>query len=418
MKIVLICNAYPPEFVGGTELVVASQAKALMAAGHEVRVICGSEERREDFRPWIQDVDGVEVLRIAKTRVERSQAHWQFARMVRIVDEAMLDCDIAHVHHWASLSGDLVRRLARKHSVVLSLHDYYASCPRFFRTPLAGLHCPTSRPTEDCAKCVDPLVGQHGPGEVLARLNQRWSNFRAELQEARYVIVPSEHLRGALACQMDIETSHWQLIPHGLCQDLQRLPRRTSDDQPLTVISFGNRSSVKGTLDLVHAMAAMPEGSARLILPGSEVEAGFDDQLRAAAGHLELELSGRYDSSDLERYAAAADLAAFPSRAEESYGLVIEEALALGLPTWVSDRGALGEVLTNTVGRGALPGGVLPAENPSAWTRLLNELVQNPQKLQDARNLVPQRQKPGQHAVATQLELYQSILDGLPSSNH
>ena len=68
MRIALVCNAYPPEFAGGTEHVVAAQARALMAAGHSVRVICGSALHAGDYRPRIEFVDGVEVQRIAKTR--------------------------------------------------------------------------------------------------------------------------------------------------------------------------------------------------------------------------------------------------------------------------------------------------------------------------------------------------------------
>jgi glycosyltransferase involved in cell wall biosynthesis len=237
------------------------------------------------------------------------------------------------------------------------------------------------------------------------------------LEAAHQVITPSEHLRGALARQMDISNEDWEVLPHGLCQAVGEVQKNEEHEGPLTVLSFGNRSAVKGTLDLVQAMAALPAGSARLIMPGSEVEEGFDDLLRAAAGDLELELPGRYSAEDLPLYAARADLAAFPSRAEESYGLVIEEALAMGLPVWVSDRGALPEVLTRAAGSGPLPGGILPAEDPAAWTRALEKLVEEPQRLEDARASIPKQPKPAVQAVQRQLEIYAKILDVLPAKD-
>lgn len=412
MKIALVCNAYPPEFVGGTELVVAAQAQALVEAGHEVRVVCGSQEQRNGFRPFTETVEGVEVIRIVKTKVESSSAHWQFARMVRVVSEAVDGFDLVHVHHWASISGDLVRRLSRTHPVVLTLHDYYASCPRFFRSPPGGVACPTSRPTSSCVQCVAPLIGDQLPADIQQRLTERWKNFRAEISDARYVISPSRSLAVALGRQMELDSSNWQVIPHGLCQELAPVTRGSRTAGPLTILSFGNRSEVKGTLELVRAAALAEPGTVRLILPGAEVQPGFDDELRAAAGNLELELPGRYNSEDLRGYAARSDMAAFPSRAEESYGLVVEEALALGLPTWVSDRGALPEVLANMAGRGPLPGGILPAESPESWAQLFRELVKHPERLQDAASAVPDQTQPAERATELTLELYESILGG------
>ena len=65
------------------------------------------------FNPQLELVEGIEVQRIPKTRVESSTLHWRFARITRVVEEATRGFDLIHVHHWSSLSGDLVRRLSR-----------------------------------------------------------------------------------------------------------------------------------------------------------------------------------------------------------------------------------------------------------------------------------------------------------------
>jgi glycosyltransferase involved in cell wall biosynthesis len=411
LRIALVCNAYPPEFVGGTELVVAAQAKELQYAGHEVRVICGTHAGRAGDLPSTEFVDGVEVMRIDLTADERSSAHWQRERVVRVIGEAVTGSDVVHVHHWSRTSGNLVQVLARDHPVVLTLHDYFASCPRFFRAPAPGITCPSTRPTENCVRCVSPQVGEQAPGVLQPLLTDRWTSFRAELLAAHSVIAPSRSLAIAMADQMEVDGSQWRVIPHGVCRVLTAMPRNSAPaGEPLTVLSFGNRSELKGTLDLVRAAAGTEPGTVRLILAGCEVQAGFDAELRAAAGELELELIGRYDSEELALLAARSDLAAFPSRALESYGLVLEEALALGLPTWVSDRGALPEVLAGTVGSGPLPGGVLPAECPAAWTQLFHELANSPRKLQDAARCVPKQNKLAGRAIQQQLEIYNTIL--------
>lgn len=416
MKITLLCNAYPPEFLGGTELVVRAQAQEFQRAGHDVRVICGGSSRGAGLQPYRDVQEGIEVLRIPKTAVESTTAHWQFARIIRLVEEVLRPDEVVHVHHWAGLSGDLVRRIARRLPVVVTLHDSFVSCPRFFRVPLEGCECPRQRPTAQCVVCIAPLIGERSPTDVLQRLTERWKNFRAELQAADRVVSPSQQLVGALGVQMDLESADWAVIPHGLCQDLRRPAGSVREDDVLSVLSFGNRSQLKGTLDLVRAMAALPPGRARLILAGAEVEAGFDDALRQAAGDLDLELHPAYDARALMDHAARADLAAFPSRASESYGLVIEEALAMGLPVWVSDRGALPEVLTDAAGPNALPGAVLPACDPEAWTAAFQRILSSPEKLLDARHSVPVSLRKASDAAGRLLQIYAEVQARQPAS--
>jgi glycosyltransferase involved in cell wall biosynthesis len=208
---------------------------------------------------------------------------------------------------------------------------------------------------------------------------------------------------------MQLDAGAWEVVPHGLCRSLPRVAA-PAPDGVLRVLSFGNRARAKGLLDLVRALAALPPGSARLTLLGREVDPCLDEELRVAAGHLPLELHDGHDAAGLAEAAARSDLAAFPSLAAESYGLVVEEALALGLPVWVSDRGALPEVLAEAAGRWPLPGGVLPAGRPDLWTEAFRRLVARPSRLHDARALVPAEVRTVASAVERELQVYAEAL--------
>jgi len=197
------------------------------------------------------------------------------------------------------------------------------------------------------------------------------------------------------------------VVPHGLCEELsgsgldeevsqelstaRELARRTLPERegPLTVLHFGNRARIKGALDLVRAAAKLPRGSLKLILCGRELEPGLDAELQRAAGGQELVLHDQYSPRELVGLAEQADLAAFPSRAAESYGLVVDEALALGLPALVSDAGALPERLASAGHGGRFPGRVLPQGDLDAWTECLRGLVTEEGLLQDARAVLP-----------------------------
>ena len=47
MKVLLVVHGFPPELLGGTELVVATDAAALVRAGCEVVIVTGTLARSE-----------------------------------------------------------------------------------------------------------------------------------------------------------------------------------------------------------------------------------------------------------------------------------------------------------------------------------------------------------------------------------
>jgi glycosyltransferase involved in cell wall biosynthesis len=317
------------------------------------------------------------------------------------------DVDIVHVHHHGPFSSDLVRRLSERVPVVLTLHDHFVACPRSFCAPKYGAECPMDREFDECLACLKPDLPGWNKGEVLRRLHDRRASFEADLSAASEVYVPSRWLAESLERQVKLPRGRVHRLPHGLCEELisadfvgaesealsmaralARAPRARREG-PLRILHFGNRARVKGSLDLVKAVARLPKDSARLIFCGREVESGFDSELRRAAGGLEFELRGAYQPEDLVAIAAEADIAAFPSLAAESYGLVVDEALALGLPTLVSDAGALPERLAAAGHGGRFPGRVLPAGDQEAWAACIHGLVVDERLLQDAHAVLP-----------------------------
>jgi glycosyltransferase involved in cell wall biosynthesis len=78
---------------------------------------------------------------------------------------------------------------------------------------------------------------------------------------------------------------------------------------------------------------------------------------------------GTRTSSDLDRSYVAADLVVLASRAE-TYGMVITEALAHGLPVVATDVGGLTEALGYGED-GMLPGVLVPPDDPVALAAAL-----------------------------------------------
>jgi glycosyltransferase involved in cell wall biosynthesis len=92
------------------------------------------------------------------------------------------------------------------------------------------------------------------------------------------------------------------------------------------------------------------------------VEAGLQEQVR---------FLGPRTGAELERCYAGADLMVLASRAE-TYGMVITEALARGLPVVAADVGGVPEALGRSAD-GARPGLLVPPDDPAALGTALRE---------------------------------------------
>ena len=403
MKLVLLSSNYPPHFEGGTERVVRAQARELAALGHEVSIVAGAEflHRGEDVERT--EVDGLPVAFIPRLDSEHFDIDYARPRIVDLVLKETDGADWVHVHHWFPTGVELVRPLSQHHSVAITFHDLFATCPRFFRSSVvAGLGCPDRGDFEPCLECVASDIPD-GRSEDQLRSNfvARARAFDAEVRAANCLIAPSQSHARRVAQLFGLKREQLEVVQHGLCESIERAPRQSTWDgsRPLRVLHPGHRTSSKGTRDLVEALAALPAGQVELVLAGSEVEAGFDAELAKAAAGLKLQLRPKYAQSELGELFGSADLVALPSRAIESYGLVLDEAHATGLPVWVSDRGALPERV-NGAGR------VLPAEDPGAWTKAFEELLREPAEYARELAALPETMPTAEQAAIRLTELY------------
>jgi glycosyltransferase involved in cell wall biosynthesis len=130
----------------------------------------------------------------------------------------------------------------------------------------------------------------------------------------------------------------------------------------------------KGHDVLLDALAALTELPWRCRCVGSlDRDAAFAEglRLRAARGGLgeRIAFPGPAAGAALDRSYAGADLLVLPSRAE-TYGMVVTEALARGLPVVAAGVGGVPEALGHGAG-GARPGVLVPPGDPTALAAAL-----------------------------------------------
>ncbi|SEB68127.1 Glycosyl transferases group 1 [Nocardioides exalbidus] len=168
----------------------------------------------------------------------------------------------------------------------------------------------------------------------LPRSRAQWAALAAARIGADHVLAPSSFLtsriRGARVC------ANWT----------EQVERRQRPDGLRRVGFMGRLATDKGVDLVARAMtSAVLPSDLELVVAGDDRWVP-DEQRLPVAESLEaigdrVRRLGRVTPAD---FFAQADIAVFPSRAPESFGLVVAEAMGAGMPFVISDAGALPEV--------------------------------------------------------------------------
>lgn len=406
MKVALVCPNFPPEFTGGTELVGRALAKALEQQGVEVLVVSGSDRPHEGVDVERESFDGLDVRRLKRTEHEGYGLDIERPRLQRVFDRLCDEerVDVVHVNHWSTLTDRLVRSArASGRAAVATLHDVWTTCPRFFRSAPDGIVCPSGADRGACAHCC--ALGLAQTDEWCAEhLILRDAEMRAEVGAAQALTVPSRTCGERIATHLPWNVEDFEVVPHGLLEPVKgNAAAPPSPDAKLRIGTFGNLVEPKGVMFLVYACRYVP--NAELHLFGPFLEAPFEELVKQKAAEFGVELvcHGKYDAREAHP-ARALDLAVFPSLCEETYGLVVEEALVRGVPVIVSDRGALHE----RIGDGGV---AVSVDEVGPLHRELMRIAQDRSRLESLRAGIPQEFLTIHDAAARFVEIYRRALE-------
>ena len=415
MKVCLVAHGYPPELVGGTEVSVQNLARGLAERGVDVVVVAGSMEHEQGFRLSDATDGDVRVRRIH--RADLYFDHWQKSSSARVAEAfaAILSeerPDLVHVHHWIRLSRDLIHTAALAGiPAVATLHDLWTTCLITFRVrPDTKKFCEATlgpSPCLSCAALVPPRTPWVSMENQFMAINEHRRELVRELETARAVIVPSrahaEAVQRFLAIPADDLSV--RVIPNGRDLMLERRAARSRDPGRLVLGAWGHLHPLKGQDLLLAAMRSLPDPSAiRIHFAGGEPDAEFAARLREEARGLDVTFHGAYDASGLDSHPVSdVDAMISGTRAHESWGLVIDEAVALGLPMILPRSGAYAERLREA--EGAL---FYDARDTESLAAVLTRVLEDPALLESVASRLPRLED-----VAPSLAQHVSAVQGV-----
>jgi phosphatidyl-myo-inositol alpha-mannosyltransferase len=325
-----VSQSYHPSVGGVTEHVDAT-ARTLRARGHEVTVVTSRFTGNGRPEPGV-----VRMGRDFMLLFNGAENHLTWGldlsrRLGEVLEEHRFD--VVHVHCPLSPILPLVALRVARQPIVGTFHSAMTSdLPfRIFRGPLLGSF-----------RRIDHVIAVSEPArELMARL------FEGPIE-----IVPNGVDRGRFR------------------PGLPRIER--FDDGVPNILFVGRFDPRKGLPDLMHACAAIArEGIPfRLILVGEGRMRPAVERMARGALEGRVHFEGQVGHDHLPSYYASADVFCSPARGGESFGLVLLEAMASGVPVVTTDLPGHLTVLTPNV-----EGLAVPPRDPGALAGALRRLL-------------------------------------------
>lgn len=376
MKIAII-SPYDFPYPGGVTEHIIALARGARQRGHEVHILAACSGRQGDFIPQTRPVTRrVVSIPIAGAVARVGLSPLSYARIKRILQREAFD--VLHLHEpltpsltwWALLQA---RTLPR--AVTIGTFHAYHERPHWLYAhsrPIFGKFF----------RRLDSLIAVSGAAYDFA-----------------YRLFPGDY----------------RIIPNGV--DLSRFGRdrqlgEDDPNRPPTILFVGRLDKRKGFQTLLEAYFRLKPDYPRLHL---QVVGPFGlreytpYQKEAEARHVTgIEFVGYVSPERLPAFYHQADIFCAPSLGCESFGIVLLEAMAAGLPVVASNIAGYRTVLSD-----GQEGRLIPPGQPECLAEVLRQLLNQPQ----------QRQEMGQqgrlkaslyswdHIVDQILELYRETIE-------
>lgn len=296
---------------------------------------------------WISDGEAVQQEFLLPGGPKQvTQMHDAVAREALVAALDLFDFDAVHVHNLIGHSLaplDVLR--AFPGPVSCSVHDLYLACPNFSLLYKKSVPCGIPDDRSACARCLDDLSESPMPGSPpmpnasVDDLDEFRKMVGDRLDAVDHWVFASQSAVDYFLRVYELDPGRVQIIEHGSVIRLGRRPREPDEqlvrDEPLRVAFVGLGWSKKG-LDAVNELAEA--------FRDSSVEIHHFGNLMQPVSP-ELHTHGAYDNEMLPDllHRAGIQVVLLPGPYAETFGIVMSEALAAGIPVIGASYGALGE---------------------------------------------------------------------------
>lgn len=322
MRILQVVPRFSPEHGGGGVVIARSLARELDKRGHEVTVYTSDFEYDATY--------GIRYMKSCEVAFYLSHSVLNIASLhitpytLGNLGEVISGFDIIHMQGCRTFQNIVVRRYAKRYGIpyIVDAHGFPVEgtfLRRLFIKVFDALFA--KRIVRGAAFCV--AESQVGVEEYK----------RAGVDESKIVVIP---------CPYDL--SVFDSLPRrGRFKKRWNIPKESK-----ICLFLGNLDYIKGIDFLIKSFAKLQRDDAWLVIVGPDTESKYGKSLWRLVEELKLErvffTNGLYGTDKLEALVGA-DVAVFPSRAEQGLPFAGLEAIMCNTPVIVAgDTGAAEDI--------------------------------------------------------------------------
>ncbi|RAP52609.1 MAG: hypothetical protein BZ138_02925 [Methanosphaera sp. rholeuAM270] len=333
MKICFMSNLYPPNILGGAEIVVEKMANAMTERGHEVIVITTSP----DDSQHILERNNIKVYQLNTTRLYPTykqtepqglkKPFWHIfdlwnGNTLKSIERILIDeeVDIVHVNNFKGLSLSCFKAGKNLNiPVVYESHDFSLICPR--ANLIRGNNTLCQKRNIICNEYVN--------------VQRRLLNSNVDV-----LISPSQFMIDKFNENNFFNNVHCVKIPLGV----EYTPMKTEKSYDTIDITYiGTLGKHKGVDTLIHAFKKIDDENVALHIIGKGNDE--DEFKELAEDDSRIFFHGFVDNKNILRYYEMTNMLVVPSICYDNSPLVIYESFSTSTPVIGSDIGGIPELI-------------------------------------------------------------------------
>jgi glycosyltransferase involved in cell wall biosynthesis/SAM-dependent methyltransferase len=358
MRILQLSHSVAPIQMGGVEIHTRSLAQGLQTRGHDVlTVIPGTESLSVDCDIRVKAIHSNAVFRHGELTPRSSKDYWT------LLEQTVREFapDLVHVQQAVGFGWQVLQGLAKLDiPFTISLPDYWYLSP-----------CIVNKCGGDLVRCATDCQGYgKRPLGLLIQLLHLRNRRKALIKLLNRLASPLVNLsEGSWAHYRELGVNHDRAVTiKWAAPDLRNTEMNRSTCKRPRIGFIGQCAPHKGVLDLICAfrIAAV---DATLTIHGD----GSDEYMRlltSAATGYDIEFRGRYERHRICELLEGLDIVVVPSDWQETWGLVVQEAISTQCVVIASDVGGIREQIIH--GRN---GFLYPAGDQAVLAALLRSIV-------------------------------------------
>jgi glycosyltransferase involved in cell wall biosynthesis len=443
MKIALLTHHFPPNYSAGAEQYAYRIAHGLRRQGHTVDVVCIESITEGSLTPTCatDDYEGLSVHRLHyDIRQAPSQFEWSFRNpeLGHWIGLFLLRTrpDLVHINSGYLLGGTTAEAaFGRNIPTVLTLHDYWFTCPLITLLRMDGRICKQPAPLARCVWCLlsekrryrlpdiqlysrlggafvrlnrsETLGKLMGVTPLMELVAERRAYLKRVLEAFDAVISPSRFLIQKVE-EFGFQPRRMVHLPFGL--DQIHLSPRESNTPPakLRIGYLGQCVPQKGVHLLLAAFQKLNKrpGSCELTLHGRISDATSYERklLRIARRDPAITFAGPYPNHEVGQVLNDLDVIVVPSLWYENRPTVIVEAHATMTPVVATRLGGMAELIKHNEN-----GLLFETGSVKGLTDQLQRLLDEPMLLPQLRSGI-QPVPTVEEEMATLISVYESLL--------